>query len=187
MNATAIPKEFDPLINEIVSLAAHDSNNLDSLDLSQFEEWLAGDGYDLLLEGWKDELVGLDLIEFARSTFRDSEIRSRTDIDDDTVIDDQLRLQYVREQIDSEFSSGDETHISSIHRLAITDQMGSTVILGYLLEQEGYGFAIHCQGVYKTEESYLEELRRSGLLLQNEKDALSVKAILALWNFKVKR
>ena len=181
MTPQEAPSEFHPLIARLIDQAFQGKTKVSSQDLEPFHEWIEGAGYDWFLEGWKDELIALNLNELSSWTFSDRELMAYMGLDDPVTIDDSLRIQHARERIAYALDSGGEENISSIHRLLIGDSFRHA-ILGYRAESRGQaGLELISEGVFKTDQDFLDYLAQHNFVLSDGSTHISDMSLLGLW------
>ena len=173
--------EIQSIFDELVSVAHGTQAGLKPESLHALNAWAETDGYDELIDSWKDELLVLDLVGFSTLSFSDSELIDYNDCEEDEI-DNALRLEYARERIATEFASGSDEYIFSLHQFPIMSGVGQTAILGGTgvgLGQGGYVWQY--QGAFLSEAKLMEFLHLSGFVLEAEAAEILDETLLNLW------
>jgi hypothetical protein len=123
--------------------------------------------------------VILDLGSFSQDKFSDEEMPVLEE--DGTLVRNQVRVSYAREQIANAFEDDGFYRVPDAHFIEIQNKVGLSAVLVWLVDTVHGGAEAVYNGAFLGREDFYQHLRDLGHLFEDEQDSLTDETILRLW------
>jgi hypothetical protein len=148
-------------------------------EAAELVNWFETDGWDDLMMGQDYGHVILDLGSFSQDKFSDEEMPVLEE--DETLVRNQVRVSYAREQIANAFEDDGFYRVPDAHFIEIQNKAGLSAVLVWLVDTVHGGAEVVYNGAFLDREQFYQHLRGLGNLLEDEQGSLTDETILGLW------
>ena len=163
-----IPEALEAIRDQAIEFTLG-QNDQQPEGVDEFYTWLEEEGY-----GSSDPIDNGIYIQEVSDNFNDEMLSSEEDIDIDKI-NDQDRVNFAKRLIES-------AEMLTVEIMPLSNSSGS-VVVGFITREMGmHDLGMSCCGLYKNEDDFISELRKSDwFLFLSDMDALTEDEILELW------